>query len=94
MTAAPRSLVLVSLLTLTLVPALASQQTVSYDDSTFGYLGPCPGGETHQYRFVVYSMAVRNVGGVTTNDTRAMVETAIIASSLDSTPLTGFSDAQ
>lgn len=33
-------------------------QTKAYDNTTFGYLGPCPGGDLHTYEFTLYALDV------------------------------------
>lgn len=35
-----------------------AQQALAYDQQTYGYLGPCPGGTLHTYRFTVYALDV------------------------------------
>lgn len=35
-----------------------AKQAEAYDNQTFGYLGPCPGGTPHNYRFTVYALDV------------------------------------
>ena len=33
-----------------------AKQAKAYDDATCGYLGPCPGGNTHTYKFTLYAL--------------------------------------
>lgn len=35
-----------------------AQQSLSYDGQTYGYLGPCPNGNLHTYKFTVYAVDV------------------------------------
>lgn len=35
-----------------------AKQTKAFDDTTFGYLGPCPGGDLHTYKFTLYALDV------------------------------------
>lgn len=39
-----------------------AKQTLSYDDSTRGYLGPCSGG-VNTYQYVVYAVGLENIPG-------------------------------
>lgn len=35
-----------------------ARQAKAYDDATYGYLGPCPNGQAHNYRFTIYALNV------------------------------------
>jgi Raf kinase inhibitor-like YbhB/YbcL family protein len=70
-----------------------AKQVRGYDNTTYGYLGPCPSGMLHTYEFMVYAVGVAALPGVMTTSTRAQVNTAILANDLLSAPLTGTSDA-
>lgn len=35
-----------------------AKQAKAYDSLTYGYLGPCPGGATHTYKFTLYALNV------------------------------------
>jgi Raf kinase inhibitor-like YbhB/YbcL family protein len=68
-------------------------QAKSYDNSTFGYLGPCPSGKLHTYQFALHALDTATLPGVTSASTRAQVEAAILPHSLGKVTLTGTSDA-
>lgn len=72
-------------------PGNGTKQIVSYDDSTFGYLGPCPPVE-HTYQFKIYAIDVGTLPGVTTSSTALQVEAAILLHDLASATLTGTYD--
>ncbi|MFO0590529.1 MAG: YbhB/YbcL family Raf kinase inhibitor-like protein [Polyangiaceae bacterium] len=38
-----------------------ARQAKAYDDTTYGYLGPCPNGASHNYRFTIYAENVANL---------------------------------
>jgi hypothetical protein len=65
-----------------------ARQVKSYDNQTFGYLGPCP-PSLHTYEFAVFALDVATLPGVTTASTRAQVNTEILKHDLASTTLTG-----
>ena len=69
-------------------PGGTTKQVLSYDDTTYGYLGPCP-PSLHTYQFEVYAIAPAILPGVTTGSTRDEVETAILANEIRSATLTG-----
>lgn len=69
-------------------PGGGAKQIVSYDDSTYGYLGPCP-PEEHTYQFTIYAIDPATLPGVTTSSTGAAIEAAILANQLGSATLTG-----
>jgi hypothetical protein len=68
-------------------------QVKSYDNKTFGYQGPCPGGTEHTYQFALYALDVDMLPGVTTASTRPQVETAVKMHVLGEATLTGKSSA-
>lgn len=72
-------------------PGGGAKQILSYDDSTFGYLGPCP-PVVHTYQFKLYAIDVATLPGVTTASTAAQVESAILLHDLASATLTGTYD--
>ena len=65
-----------------------SKQVKSYDNKTFGYLGPCPPNE-HTYEFAVFALDVATLPSVTTASTRAQVKVEILNHDLATTTLTG-----
>lgn len=65
-----------------------SKQVKSYDNKTFGYLGPCPPNE-HTYEFAVFALDVATLPNVTTASTRAQVKAEILDHDLATTTLTG-----
>lgn len=69
-------------------PGGGAKQVKAYDNTTYGYLGPCPPNE-HTYEFAVYAIDVATLPGVTTASTRAQVFTAIGMHDLDSASFTG-----
>ena len=54
-----------------------SKQVKSYDNATFGYLGPCPGGNVHSYEFDLYAVDAATLPGVTTSSSVSMKRLAI-----------------
>jgi Raf kinase inhibitor-like YbhB/YbcL family protein len=68
-------------------PGDGALQVESYDNATFGYLGPCPPNE-HVYQWVVYAIDVATLPNVTTASTRTQVETEILLHDLASASLT------
>lgn len=64
------------------------KQVKAYDNTTFGYKGPCP-GTVHTYTFTLYAVDVAALPGVTTNSTRAQVITALAGHTLATATLTG-----
>jgi Raf kinase inhibitor-like YbhB/YbcL family protein len=71
------------------VPA-GSKQPLAYDQTTRGYLGPCPGGTApHTYEFAVYAVDEYPLTGVTLSSTRLQVRTAILAHDTAMATLTG-----
>jgi Raf kinase inhibitor-like YbhB/YbcL family protein len=65
-----------------------SKQVKSYDNKTFGYLGPCPPNE-HTYEFAAFALDVATLANVTTASTRAQVKAEILNHDLATTTLTG-----
>jgi Raf kinase inhibitor-like YbhB/YbcL family protein len=71
-----------------------AKQALSYDGTTNGYLGPCPGGSVHTYEWTVYAMDVATLPGVNTTSKRADVRAAVIAHNVASAKLSGTSNAK
>jgi hypothetical protein len=69
------------------VPA-GSKQAQSYNNSTFGYLGPCPPNK-HTYEFAVFALDVATLPNVTTATNRDLVKAEILNHDLASATLTG-----
>ncbi|APR81773.1 Hypothetical protein A7982_07122 [Minicystis rosea] len=65
-----------------------AKQVKSYDNTTVGYLGPCPPNQ-HTYEFAVYALDVATLPNVTTASTRTDVFTEIKNHDLASAKLTG-----
>jgi Raf kinase inhibitor-like YbhB/YbcL family protein len=65
-----------------------AHQTRGYNNTTFGYLGPCPNA-THTYEFALYALPVATLPGATNATTRAAAVTAITANDLAVARLTG-----
>jgi len=65
-----------------------AKQTLSYQATTRGYLGPCP-PVLHTYEFVVYALSVATLPGATMNSTRAQVVPIIQANDLAMAALSG-----
>jgi hypothetical protein len=65
-----------------------SKQVKAYDNTTFGYLGPCP-GTTHTYTFTLYALDVAALPNVTTASTRAQVVTELGKHTIATATLTG-----
>src|SRR6478752_7075505 len=59
-----------------------------------GYLGPCPSGNSHVYKFTVYAMDVATLPGAMTSMSTADLATAVEAHDLASASLSGNSDAK
>ncbi len=57
---------------------VGSKQPFAYDNSTRGYLGPCP-GSMHTYQFAVFAVDANPLPGLTLASNRAAVKTAILA---------------
>lgn len=65
-----------------------SKQAISYDNSTYGYLGPCP-PMLHTYTFEVYALDIAMLPNVTTMSTRTQVVTELGKHKIASATLTG-----
>jgi Raf kinase inhibitor-like YbhB/YbcL family protein len=65
-----------------------AHQTIGYDGSTRGYLGPCP-GSTHTYEFRVYALDVATLPGATMATTRAQAVTLILEHDVGDAALSG-----
>jgi phosphatidylethanolamine-binding protein (PEBP) family uncharacterized protein len=65
-----------------------AHQTRAYDNTTFGYLGPCP-GSTHTYRFDAYALDVATLPGATMNTSRTAAVAAIQMHDLGMASLSG-----
>jgi Raf kinase inhibitor-like YbhB/YbcL family protein len=63
------------------------KQVKAYDNTTFGYLGPCPPNQ-HTYTWTVYALDVAALPNVTTNSTRAQVVTELGKHTLATATLT------
>lgn len=72
-------------------PGGGTKQVESYDNATFGYLGPCP-PSIHTYQFQVYAIDPATLPNVTTGSTRTQVETEILLNDLGSATLSGTYD--
>lgn len=68
-------------------------QSVSYDGSTYGYLGPCPNGNLHTYTFTVYALDVAKlpIAGIGTAES---VRDLAVEHALATATLTVQSDAK
>jgi Raf kinase inhibitor-like YbhB/YbcL family protein len=65
-----------------------ARQTTSYDNTTYGYRGPCP-PSLHGYRFDVSALDVATLPGVSPTSSRAQVTAAIAAHAIDQATLAG-----
>jgi len=65
-----------------------AKQVKSYDNQTFGYLGPCP-PNLHTYEFAVFALDVATLPNVTTGSTRTAVKAEIVKHNPASATLTG-----
>ena len=59
-----------------------------------GYLGPCPGGTAHTYKFTLYALDVATLPGVTTSTSTANLAAAIEMHDIASASLSATSDAK
>ncbi|HYQ14855.1 MAG TPA: YbhB/YbcL family Raf kinase inhibitor-like protein, partial [Polyangiaceae bacterium] len=59
-----------------------------------GYLGPCPSGNSHVYKFTVYAMDVATLPNAMTSMATSALATAVQAHDLASASLSGNSDAK
>jgi len=83
----PESLATTAMLT---VPAGAKQVS----GQGMGYLGPCPSGMLHTYKFTLYALDVATLPGVTTSSTTANVAAAIEMHDIATATLSATSDAK
>lgn len=65
-----------------------AHQTTGYDNTTRGYLGPCPPNE-HTYEFAVYALSTATLPNATMQTNRAAAVTAILANDVGVATLTG-----
>ena len=70
-----------------------SKQATSFDDTTFGYKGPCPGGNEHTYEFVLYALDVAKLPKVMMSFTGSEVATEILMHDVATASLSGKSSA-
>jgi Raf kinase inhibitor-like YbhB/YbcL family protein len=68
------------------VPA-GSRQPLGYDESTRGYLGPCP-GSMHRYQFALHAVDVYPLPGVGSSSSQHDVQDVIVAHSTARATLT------
>lgn len=59
-----------------------------------GYLGPCPNGMSHTYKFTVYAMDVATLPGAMTSMMTSALATAVETHDLASATFSGVSDAK
>jgi hypothetical protein len=64
-----------------------AKQTLAYDNSTRGYMGPCPPSE-HTYELALHALDVATLPGATMSTTRAQAVTIIQAHDLGVAKLT------
>jgi len=72
------------------MPAGAKQKS----GQGMGYLGPCPSGVMHTYRFTIYALDVAALPGVTASSSTAELSAAIQMHDIASARLSGTSDAK
>lgn len=65
-----------------------AKQVKSYDNQTFGYLGPCPPSQ-HTYEFAVHALDVATLSNVTTASARKDVAAEIAAHEVGAATLSG-----
>jgi Raf kinase inhibitor-like YbhB/YbcL family protein len=61
-----------------------AKQLRAYDNTTYGYMGPCPPSGTHNYEFSVRAVDVTALPGVMTTSSRTMAEPIITMHTLAS----------
>src|SRR6478735_8366313 len=83
----PESLPTTAMLTM---PAGAKQAS----GQGMGYLGPCPSGMTHTYKFTIYALDVATLPGVMTSTSTANLAAAIEMHDIASASLSATSDAK
>lgn len=71
-----------------------AHQTLGYNNTTRGYLGPCPGSQTHIYEFALYALPTPTLIGATMATSRTGATTMIMANNLGVAKLTGMHTAQ
>jgi Raf kinase inhibitor-like YbhB/YbcL family protein len=71
-----------------------AKQLHAYDNTTYGYMGPCPNGVLHNYEFSVRAVDVAALPGVMTTSMRTVVEPIITMHTLASGVLNGQSSAK
>ena len=69
-----------------------AKQVRSYDDSTYGYLGPCPGTQTHLYQFTIYAIDTATIPDLATSDTNDAAKTIVENHSVNGASLRANSD--
>lgn len=65
-----------------------AHQTLGYNNTTRGYLGPCPDA-MHTYEFALYALPTTTLPGSSMGTSRTAAVTAILANDLAVTKLTG-----
>jgi len=73
---------------------IGARQTTAYDNTTRGYLGPCPppADAAHTYEFMLYALNASTLPGAMMNTSRMAARTAILANDLGMVALTGTAD--
>jgi Raf kinase inhibitor-like YbhB/YbcL family protein len=71
-----------------------AKQLHAYDNTTYGYMGPCPNCVLHNYEFSVRAVDVAALPGVMTTSMRTVVEPIITMHTLASGVLNGQSSAK
>ncbi len=71
-----------------------AHQTLGYNNTTRGYLGPCPQTGNHVYEFAVYALPTPTLTGATMSTSLASATTMIKANNLGVAKLTGTHQAQ
>jgi Raf kinase inhibitor-like YbhB/YbcL family protein len=69
-----------------------AKQVRSYDDSTYGYLGPCPGTATHLYQFTIYAIDAATIPDLATTDTNDEAKMIVENHSINGASLRANSD--
>lgn len=71
-----------------------AKQTTAYDNTTRGYLGPCPppADAAHTYELMLYAMNVATLPGAQMNTNRAAARTLILANDIAMVALTATAD--
>ena len=73
---------------------IGAHQATGYDNTTRGYLGPCPppADPAHTYEFTLYALNAPTLPGATMGTTRMAARTAILANDLAMVSLTATAD--